>query len=336
MVGIGALLRLDDQTHEIVIANLLPDSPALKGGLLPGDRVIEINGDAPPVDGNLAATVKLIRGEPGTQVSLGVRRVGLEQLLTVQLVRDTVRLPSIKGERYNPDHSWDFMTDDVSRIGYIRLTEVANESAREMHTIITQLQARGMKGLVLDLRNNPGGLLEQAVAISRLFVPAGRIVTVKSRTGEQAYDATWENAFSGFPIALVVNRNTTSAAEIIAACLQDHARAVVVGERTFGQGIVRSIIPLKDGIGSLKVPVASYFRPSGKTMNRYPGATEADDWGVRPDPGYELALTDDELKALEKDRQARDFASDSVPPAAFQDRQLQKAFDYIREQVAKN
>jgi carboxyl-terminal processing protease len=229
------------------------------------------------------------------------------------------------------------MTDPVAKIGYIRLTEVGKESAHEMKDVLTQLQARGMKGLILDLRNNPGGLLEQAVAVSRLFVAQGRIVTIKGRSGEQAYDATWENAFSGFPIALLVNRNTASAAEIIAACLQDHERAVVIGERTFGQGIVRSIFPLKDGSGSLKLPVASYFRPSGKAMNRYPGAAETDDWGVQPDAGYEAVFTDDELKAFAKDQGARDFHT-AAPPVTteFQDRQLAKALDYVREQVTSS
>jgi carboxyl-terminal processing protease len=334
-VGIGAVLKLDDSTHEIVVRNVLADSPAQSGGLLAEDRIIEINGDAVP-EGNLAATVKLIRGAPGTPITLGVKRTGSDTLLALHLVRDAVRIPVLRGDHYNPDHTWEFMSDPVAKIGYIRLTEVGKESAHEMKDVLTQLQEAGMKGLILDLRNNPGGLLEQAVAVSRLFVTQGRIVTIKGRTGEQAYDATWENAFSGFPMALVVNRNTASAAEIIAACLQDHERAVVIGERTFGQGIVRSIFPLKDGSGSLKLPVASYFRPSGKTMNRYPGAADAEDWGVKPDAGYEVLLTDEELKALEKDQSARDFQGSGTPvTTGFQDRQLAKALDYVREQVIK-
>jgi carboxyl-terminal processing protease len=296
IVGIGAVLRLDDLTHEVVVGNTLPDSPALNGGLLAGDRITKVNGSDLPENRTLETAVKLIRGTAGTPVSLGVKRAGSKDLLTVQLIRNAVRLPALKGDHYNPDHTWDFMVDDGSKIGYIRLTEVAQDSAREMYAILMDLQSRGLNGLVLDLRNNPGGLLEQAVAISRLFVNTGRVVTVKGRAGEQAYEANWAGAFTGFPIALVVNRNTASAAEIIAACLQDHKRAVVIGERTFGQGIVRSILPLRDGIGSLKLPVASYFRPSGKTMNRYPGATESDDWGVTPDSGYEVALTEEELK----------------------------------------
>jgi carboxyl-terminal processing protease len=112
--------------------------------------------------------------------------------------------------------------------------------------------------------------------------------------------------------------------------LQDHGRAVVIGERTFGQGIVRSIFPLKDGIGSLKLPVAAYYRPSGKNMNRYPGATESDEWGVSPNPGYELVLTDLELEGFVKDRAARDSQGNpELPAGQFVDRQLAMAKDYL-------
>jgi carboxyl-terminal processing protease len=138
------------------------------------------------------------------------------------------------------------------------------------------------------------------------------------------------------PLVVLVNGKTASAAEIVAACVQDHGRAVVVGERTFGQGIVRGLLPLKDGVGSLKLPVASYFRPSGKTMNRYPGATESDDWGVSPDPGYEVVLTEEEIAEFQTQRSARENLTAPGPSAAqFRDRQLQKAQAYLQDRLAK-
>jgi len=163
-----------------------------------------------------------------------------------------------------------------------------------------------------------------------LFVENGRILTVKDRAGERHYDAHPEGTFSGFPIVVLVNRKTASAAEIIAACLQDHQRAVVVGERTFGQGIVRSLIDLKGGIGSLKLPVGAFYRPSGKAMNRFPDSEESADWGIRPNDGWEVILSDEEQKQVDAARLERDKVKareDSATPApgTGADRQLQQA-----------
>src|SRR5262249_20140896 len=177
-------------------------------------------------------------------------------LLQLKLVRNTIRLSSVLGDRRKADNSWDFMWDEQKEIGYIRLTSIGKQSAEEMRAALDDLQARGLKALILDLRNNPGGLFDGAVAISDFFVESGRIVTVKSRKEETSYDAKPEGTFIGFPMALLVNAKTASAAEIIAACLQDHQRAVVIGERTVGQGIVKGFFPLKSGVGAVKLPVA--------------------------------------------------------------------------------
>src|SRR5687767_5435665 len=223
------------------------------------------------------------------------------------------------------------MLDEPRKIGYMRLTQVGKPSPQEMETALKDLQGRGLKALILDLRSNPGGGLAEAVNIADLFVENGTIVTVKGRASEKVYAAKAEGTFAGFPIALLVNRQTASAAEIIAACLQDHQRAVVVGERTYGQAIVRAVLPLKSGVGALKLPVSAYYRPSGKNVNRYPGAVDTDDWGVTPDDGYEVTFTDEELKQFEKDRSARESLNPAErPEAGFQDRQLAKALDYLR------
>ena len=135
-------------------------------------------------------------------------------------------------------------------------------------------------------------------------------------------------------MAVLVNRNTTSAAEIIAACLQDHQRAAVIGERTFGQGIVRTIVRLPGGSGALKIPIASYFRPNGKGVNRYPDAKDSDDWGVQPEDGYEVTFSELELKQLMEDRRERTILNKGrSPKTPFQDRQLTKALDWIHHQL---
>jgi len=335
VAGIGTVLKLDEATGEIVVTTPMPGSPALKGGLRAGDRIVQVNGNELPPGTKLEPVVKLLRGPVGTPVTVGVKREGSPEVLAIQLVRDIIRLPSVKGDHYRPDHSWDFMLDDEKKIGYVRLTQLGRQSPAEMQAALNDLQSRGMRALVLDLRNNPGGSLAEAVEVADLFVESGRIVTVKGRAEEQVYDAKAEGTFSGFPIALVVNRKTASAAEIVVACLQDHQRAIVVGERTFGQALVRTLVPLKGGVGTLKIPVATYYRPSGKNMNRYPDAKDSDEWGVTPDPGYEVALTDEELKQYEKDCAARDVLSgEATPKTGFEDRQLQKALACIQSQLA--
>jgi carboxyl-terminal processing protease len=332
LAGVGVVLKAD--SGEVVVQTPLPGSPAFEGGLHAGDRIVTINGTVLPPN-QLATAVQLLRGPVGTPVAVGVKRAGSEDLQEIKLIRNTIRLPSVLGDRRQPDQTWDFMLDGQRKIGYIRLTYIGKQSAEEMRAALDDLEARGMKALVLDLRNSPGGLLDGAVALSDLFVDAGRIVTVKGREGETVYEAKPNGTFTGFPMALLVNRRTASAAEIVAACLQDHQRAVVIGERSFGQGIVRSLFQLKSGVGAVKLPVAAYYRPSGKSMNRYPDSKDSDDWGVSPDAGYEVALTDEELKQYEQDRAARDALNNEAPPdAEFHDRQLQRALEWVQTKSA--
>ena len=151
------------------------------------------------------------------------------------------------------------------------------------------LKKRKLRGLILDLRFNPGGLLSSAIEVSNLFISKGRIVSTKGRnTPERIWDAHGSDAFEGFPMVVLVNRYSASASEIVSACLQDHQRAVIIGERTWGKGSVQNIIELEDGSSALKLTTASYRRPSGKNIHRFPDAKDTDEWGVMPDLGYEL------------------------------------------------
>jgi len=330
--GVG--IKIEEEAGEVVVRSLFPGSPALKGGIRAGDRIagingVELNGGKP-----LETAIQLLRGQVGTPVVVLVKRAGSEEVQEIELVRDTIRLLSVLGDRHKPDGTWDFMLDEARKIGYIRITQVGKQTADEMLAALDELTARGMKALVFDLRSNPGGMLDGAVTISDYFVDTGRILTVKGRAGETVYDATPQESFTNFPIALLVNRKTASAAEIIAACLQDHQRATVIGERTFGQAIVRSILNLKSGVGAVKLPVAEYFRPSGKAVNRFPSSKDMDTWGVSPDPGYEVVLSDGELKQYEKERAARDVLPHEAPSESkFNDRQLQKALERVETQL---
>ncbi|MGC3968668.1 MAG: S41 family peptidase [Pirellulales bacterium] len=177
-----------------------------------------------------------------------------------------------------------------------------------------------MKGLVLDLRFNPGGLLKSAIDVADLFITDGRIVSTKGRnTDERPVNARKAGTFEGFPMAVLVNRYSASASEIVSACLQDHKRAIVVGERTWGKGSVQNVIELEEGHSALKLTTAAYMRPSGKNIHRFPDAKESDEWGVMPDKGYELKLPDGELGDLVRTRRDRDLLLVSHSPGIKRD-----------------
>ena len=165
-----------------------------------------------------------------------------------------------------------------------------------------------MRGLILDLRFNPGGLLTSAVEVSDLFISEGRIVSTKGRnTEERVWDAVKPGTFEGFPMVVLVNRYSASASEIVAACLQDHDRAVIVGERTWGKGSVQNVVELEEGKSALKLTTATYTRPNGHNIHRFPDAKDSDEWGVKPNLGYEVKLNIDEMNDLITDRRHRDL-----------------------------
>src|SRR5262249_46349963 len=161
--------------------------------------------------------------------------------------------------------------------------------AADLKQALDKLQQQNMRALILDLRFNPGGLLTSAVDVCNLFIKEGRIVSTTGRnTVERVWDATGSTKFGTFPMVVLVNQYSASAAEIVSACLQDHHRAVVIGERTWGKGSVQNVIELEDGKSALKLTTATYTRPNGHNIHRFPDAKETDEWGVKPDDGMEV------------------------------------------------
>ncbi|GAF84613.1 unnamed protein product, partial [marine sediment metagenome] len=211
----------------------------------------------------------------------------------------------------------------------------SRRSAEELRDAIEQLTAKGMKGLILDLRTNPGGLLSQATAVADLFIDKGKIVSTKGRnTPERVWEATDSGTFGNFPMAVLVNRFSASASEIVSACLQDNKRAVIVGERTWGKGSVQNVIELEEGTSALKLTTAAYHRPSGKNIHKFPGAKVGDEWGVMPDDDFELKLEREEQFALLKYRRDRDVLRKGGPPESdFKDRQFGLALEHIVKEL---
>lgn len=271
--GIGIEITVKDNV--LTVVSPIEGSPADKAGLKAGDRIIKV-GDQSTKDMTLMEAVKMIRGPKGTQVKLTVVREGQAEPLEFAITRDVIPLTSVRQQRLTPE------------VGYVRISNFQSKTAEELDGALTDLEKGGkLKGLVLDLRNNPGGLLAQAIDVSELFLDKGVIVSTKGRNSQQdiVAEAHKEKADRNYPIIVLVNSGSASASEIVAGALQDNHRAVILGTRTFGKGSVQTIIRLSDGSG-LRLTTARYYTPSGKSIQLS---------GITPD--IELAF----VPPLEKD-----------------------------------
>jgi carboxyl-terminal processing protease len=317
--GIGIQVTVDG--GQLKVLSPLVGSPAYRAGIQAGDAIVEINGKS--AQGiTIDEAVKQLKGEPGTPVSVTVLHEGSRQRQTMSLNREIIHVETVMGDRRKNDDSWDFMYDAEKKIGMIRITAFSRDTAEQVEQAVKQLKQQNLQGLVIDLRFNPGGLLKSATDIADLFLTDGVIVTTRGRnTAPREVQARKAGTFEGFPIAILVNRFSASASEIVSAALQDHHRAVVIGERTWGKGSVQNVIDLEEGKSALKLTTASYWRPSGKNIHRFPDSKETDEWGVMPDKGFELKLSDAELGELVRVRRERDMLLVSHAPAAVNARQ---------------
>ncbi len=353
--GIGIEVGYDRRKGGVLsVISPIPDTPAYDAGVLAGDVIVKIDGKA--TDSlHLSEAVDMIQGEPGQPVTLTVLHEGSKEPVDVPIVRAKIQVQAVMGDHRKADNpkEWEYFLDPENKIGYIRLTGFSEKAAKELKDAVTQLQKQGLRGLVIDLRNNPGGLLRAAVDICNLFVSEGKIVSTKGRNHkDEVYEATPANTIlpaDKCPMAILVNRYSASASEIVSACLQDHDRAVIVGERSYGKGSVQNVIELKEGDkkAALKLTTASYWRPSGKNIHRFPDAKESDEWGVKPNEGFEVKLSDEERLEYLIDRSQRDVvrgkAVTTDPPKEdkdkdkkkkpFEDRVLNKALEYLRGEI---
>jgi carboxyl-terminal processing protease len=248
-------------------------------------------------------------------------------------------METVFGARRLDDHLWNFMIDDQKKIGYIRIATFSRHTAEDVRSALVQLTGQGMKGLILDLRFDPGGLLSTAIEVADFFLSKGTIVSTSGRNAQQrTWLASQPGTYEGFEMAVLVNGYSASASEIVAACLQDHGRAVVIGERSWGKGSVQNIIELEGGRSALKLTTAGYQRPSGKNIHRAEGAGPEQDWGVRPNEGFEVSLTRSEARRLLEYHQQWEIlpsrsarAEQTVEPHV--DRQLQRALDHLSERI---
>lgn len=315
--GIGIQISVDG--GQLKVLSPLVGTPAYRQGIMAGDRIVAID-DQPTESLAIDDAIQRLKGREGTSVTLTVIHPHKTEPEKITVTREVIHVQTVLGDHRKTDDSWDYMLDAKKRIGYVRLTGFSRNTAAELRQALKQLKEQDLKGLILDLRFNPGGLLSSAIEICDMFIAEGRIVSTKGRnTPERVWDAKKDGTYEGFAMVVLVNRFSASASEIVAACLQDHKRAVVIGERTWGKGSVQNVIELERGqdesaAGSaLKLTTASYHRPSGKNIHRFPDADEDDEWGVTPDEGFQLKLSDIDLVRLVEERRKRDVIRPHSP-----------------------
>jgi len=299
--GIG--VEISKRTGELSVASLLPDTPAYRAGLDAGDVIEAVNG-LETKDMSLICAVHKITGPKGTQVALTIKSLGSDQTKEVVITRDKIIIPSIRGWKRTPEGDWLYIIDDQDRIGYVRITSFATETAATLEKVLVSLESKDLKGLILDVRGNPGGLLSSAVDVADKFLPGGLVVRTQPRAGFRrwpSYESAKEKGtHPNYPLAILIDSSSASGSEILAGALADKAykRAVLVGDRTHGKGSVQSATPYTGGGSKLKYTMAYYHLPSDQRVLSKEEAERRGnkEWGVGPDVA--VKLRSDEIRKL--------------------------------------
>lgn len=287
LTGVGIQISQDEDTDEIVVISPIEDTPAFEAGILAQDVIIEIDGQS-TVGMDVNDAVKLIRGKPGTDVILTIRRDS-DEVLDFPITRAKIQIHPVRAR---------VEASNLGPVGYIRLTQFSGQATEEMRDAIVDLEQQGVGGYILDLRSNPGGLLQASVDIARMWLDEGKIVSTVNRLGEVDAQRAFNNALTDKPLVVLVDGGSASASEILSGALQDHDRATLVGTTTFGKGLVQAVRGLGDGSG-LAVTIARYLTPSGRDIHKH---------GIEPDILYEL--NDAEREILREDRTKIGTAAD--------------------------
>ncbi|HEX5268859.1 MAG TPA: S41 family peptidase, partial [Gemmataceae bacterium] len=375
-IGVGIQIRRDADTDELQVITPIYGSPAFKAGIQTGDlvtsitRLVDDTGkplekpEVIPTKGlSVNDAVKKIAGLPGSKVRLTVKRKGVDKPIDVDMERQPIATESVFGYKRNVDASWDYWVDPKEKIAYIRLFQFQRNSTHDLVETMAKLKDEGVQGLVFDLRFNPGGYLDSGRDITDLFIDDGVIVEIRprkgdayalrgSRTGTYRYEVPGTDdaeekplpSYTDFPMVVLVNGLSASASEIVSAALQDHHRAYVMGERSYGKGSVQQIFNFekdpakKKVLSKIKVTNASFWRPSGKNLNK--SSTQGrpeDEWGVIPDKVVPLEQSERfELSEHLRDAEIiRPKSANTVEEKkdTFKDKQLDAALEYLRGQM---
>lgn len=306
--GIGIVVEINRETERLTVLSPLPDTPAAAAGIRAGDQILAIDGKS-TLGYQISDAVKLMRGDPGTELTVSILHVGADEPIDVTLKRAIIPVASVLGDVRNADGTWQYTLRSHPDIGYVRLTTFGEKTADELRETLSTIEP-DIKGLILDLRSNGGGLLSTAVDICDMFISEGAIVSIRGRARDDRRDYEASEAatlFPDLPMVVLIDGFSASASEITAACLQDNDRAIVVGTRSWGKGTVQNVMPFEGGKSALKLTIATYWRPSGNNIHRHVDATDDEPWGVTPTDGY-LVEVDDQTRTkivllrLERDK----------------------------------
>ena len=349
--GIGVHVDFNKETREMMIITPLAGAPAYEAGIQAGDIILAIDGVA--LNGeDFEKSLERLHGERGTPVTLKVKHIGEDEPVEITVTRANIMVESIKGDTHGPGGKWNFYLASNPKIGYIRVDSFGDRTAEDFEAALEEVP-KDAEGLIIDVRGNAGGYLTAATRMVDMFLDGGDIVTIRSRNNEirevERASASQTIVPQSLPVVVLIDRFSASASEIFAAALQDHDRATIIGERSFGKGTVQSIYQLDLGRRALKITTATYWRPQGINIHRFPDATEEDDWGVRPSEGWELNLDDETMKKVFRARRLhdidrtnftdpnladqREITDEEQELIDFEDPQLQMAIEAIQEEA---
>ena len=314
--GLGVEITIKDDL--LTVISPIDDTPAFKAGLQPDDRIVKIDGEITRGI-TLLDAVKKLRGKPGTQVALTILREGENELKEVTITRDIIKFQSIREAKIIEDH-----------IGYIRLSDFRENTPKDLTDAIEKLKGEAMDGVILDLRNNPGGLLDVAVSVTEQFLEQRQIVvTTKGRLRNQnlEFRSRSDGVLNGIPLVVLINQGSASASEIVAGAIQDHHRGIILGTKSHGKGSVQTVFPLKDG-SALRLTTSKWFTPSGRPIHGE-GITPDVDVPLEKPPSDEKSA---EEKADEVFERVETGDPDAQPAEAKTklDNQLARAVDLLK------
>ncbi len=352
--GVG--MAVDVINGKTTVVAPLVGMPAYRAGVHCGDVILEIDGKS--LEGmKIDEVMNLLSGEIGSQVKLRIQRIGKREPIEMTVEREMILMETVFGFDRNADDSWNYWLDQKNGVAYIHVTEFRDETANEIRKILKQLQQKAktetrtetetnteskvekspLRALILDLRFNPGGNFNVAVEMCNMFISEGIIVSAKGKnTVEEVWRATPEMEIpASVPMVILLNSYSASASEVFSACLQDHNRAVIVGERSYGKGVIQSVLPFEGGNSNLKLTTAGYYSPNGRNIHREEGAGETDEWGVKPTDEHlvQTSMEEDEMFLRDRHRRGTLKTHNDLPttknPASYRDLQLEKALSVM-------